>query len=132
MDEQAVKFIGTRTIVYCRSAVSDDTELKKQEKVLKDYAKENGLSVHETFLEGGKMDSLTYHSWRLRAKYREFDNLLITELNVLGNSPIEITHEIGFLNQKGVKVISLKDGELNADTLPQAFRKGFRLIGHNS
>lgn len=80
------------------------------------------------FLESGDTDSLTYRSLRLRAKYREFDNLLITGLSVLSNSAIEITHEVSFLNENGVKVVSLKDGELNVETLPQIFRKGFKIV----
>ena len=79
-------------------------------------------------MESGTMDSLTYHSLRLRAKYREFDILLVAELEVLGNSPIEITQEINYLVENGIKVLSLKDGELNGETLPVAFRKNFRLV----
>ena len=74
------------------------------------------------------MDALTYNNLRLQAKYREFDVLVVPELEVLGNSPIEITHEVNFLAENGVKVVSVKDGELNVETLPNAFRKGFRLV----
>ena len=77
------------------------------------------------------MDALTYHNLRLQARYHEFDELLITELVVLGNSSIEVTEEIRFLVENGVKVLSLKDGELNIETLPSAFRKNFRLAKHN-
>ena len=41
-------------------------------------------------------------------------------------------HEVNFLTENGVKVVSIKDGELNAETLPLLFRKLFRLVGHNS
>ncbi len=41
-------------------------------------------------------------------------------------------HEVNFLTENGVKVVSVKDGELNAETLPLLFRKLFRLVGHNS
>lgn len=126
MNSQIVKFNGARTIVYCRS--NDRAVLEKQKSVLKDFAIENGLTVREMFLESGDTDSLTYRSLRLRAKYREFDNLLITGLSVLSNSAIEITHEVSFLNENGVKVVSLKDGELNVETLPQIFRKGFKIV----
>lgn len=133
MNEQAVKSKSTRAIVYCRAAVGNNEELSRQENSVKEYAGTQGYDVKEIFLESGdKMDSLTYHSFRLRAKYREFDILLVSELTTLGNGAIEITHEIEFLNQNGVKVISLKDGELNSETLPDVFRKGFRLVRHNS
>lgn len=130
MNLQSVKDNGTRTIVYCRSKVRD--ALQRQEKKILSYAKAQGYVVTETFKESGTMDYLTYHSLRLRAKYREFDILLVADLEVLGNSPIEIMHEINFLMEKGVKVISLKDGELNVESLPLLFRKMFRLIGHNN
>ena len=59
---------------------------------------------------------------------REFDVFVVPELEVLGNSPIEITHEVNFLTENGVKILSLKDGELNVETLPMIFRRGFRLV----
>lgn len=133
MNEQAVKSKGTRAIVYCRALVGNEEELSRQEKSVSEYAEMQGYDVKETFLESGeRTDSLTYHSFRLRAKYREFDILLISALATLGNGAIEITHEVNFLNENGVKVVSINDGELNAETLPQTFRKGFCLVGHNS
>ena len=131
MNVQSVENTGTRAIVYCRAETRDELQ-RQQEKILP-YAKAQGFSVAETFMESGnKTDSLTYYSLRLRAKYREFDILLLSDIATLGNSAIEITLEIDFLNQNGVKVISLKDGELNAETLPQIFRKGFRFVARNS
>ena len=117
-----------KAILYCRSAAGNRAELQSQSEALSVYAKANGLSAIRTILESGTMDALTYNNLRLQAKYREFDVLLVPELQVLGNSPIEITHEVKFLNENNVKVISIKDGELNAETLPSAFRKGFRLV----
>ena len=83
--------------------------------------KANELSVVRTYLESGTMDALTYNNLRLQAKYREFEILLIPELEVLGNSAIEITEEVNFLTENGVKVLSIKDGELNIDTLLSVF-----------
>lgn len=120
-----------KAILYCRSAAGDRAELQSQSEALTVYAKANGLSAIRTILESGEMDALTYNNFRLQAKYREFDVLIVPELEVLGNSPIEITHEINFLNENGVKVMSLKDGELNAETLPNIFRSKFRLVPRN-
>ncbi|MDE7071605.1 MAG: recombinase family protein [Clostridia bacterium] len=117
----------TRAILYCRSAKGDNTELQEQKVLLDEYVKENKLVVVRTYMESGTMGELTYHNLRLQAKYHEFNELLITELSVLGNSSIEITEEISFLVASGVKVLSLKDGELNVETLPSVFRKCFRL-----
>lgn len=121
-----------KAILYCRSVAGDRAELQTQSETLNVYAKANGLSAIRTILESGKMDALTYSNFRLQAKYREFDVLLVPELEVLGNSPIEITCEVNFLAENGVKVVSIKDGELNAETLPLIFRKMFRLSGNNS
>ena len=126
MSFQSVKDNEIRAIVYCRSEARAD--LQRQKKEVLSFAKAQGYTVTETFVESGTMSSLTYHSLRLRAKYREFDILLVAELEVLGNSPIEITQEINYLAGNGIKVLSLKDGELNGETLPVAFRKSFRLV----
>lgn len=129
MNNQAVsRDTKKRAILYCRSLENDSAQQQRQSDKLHVYAKEQGFCVTETFMASGTMDPLTYHSFRLRARYREFEILLVTELDVLGNSAIEITHEINFLNENGVKVISLKEGELNSETLPQIFRKNFRLV----
>lgn len=120
-----------KAILYCRSVAGDRAELQSQNEALTIYAKTNWLSVIRTILESGKMDTLTYNNLRLQAKYREFDVLLVPELEVLGNSPIEITHEVNFLTENGVKVVSIKDGELNIETLPSTFRKSFRIVSHN-
>ncbi len=116
-----------RAILYCRSAKGNNSELQEQKDLLDEYVKENGLAVARTYLESGTMSTLTYNNLRLQAKYHEFDELLITELTVLGNSAIEITEKISYLVSSGINVISLKDGELNVETLPSAFRKNFRL-----
>ncbi len=117
----------TRTILYCRSAKSDSSELQEQKDVLDDYAKANGFTVVRTYIESGTMGVLTYNNLRLQARYHEFDELLITELAVLGNSSVEITEEVSHLADSGVKVLSLKDGELNVETLSSVFRKNFQI-----
>ncbi len=130
MNEQMVKE-GMRAIICCRAANGDNASLERQKEIALAYAKENGYNVSVMFTGYGAMDSLVYHSLRLRAKYREFDILLVKDIEVFGDGAVEITHEVNFLNQNGVKVFSLKDGELNVETLPQIFRKGFRLVKKN-
>ncbi len=85
-----------------------DTILAQFRRVLSELIDEKGLSMKELS--------------------REFDVLVVPELEVLGNSQIEITHEVNFLTENGVKILSLKDGELNVETLPMIFRRGFRLV----
>ena len=113
--------------MYCRSANGDNTELQEQNDELDYYAKEKELAVVRNYMERGTMGALTYSNLRLQARYHEFDELLITELAVLGNSSIEITEEISYLVGNGIKVQSIKDGELNIETLPSLFRRYFRL-----
>ncbi len=126
MKDRIVKEVNkTRAILYCRSAKGDNSELQEQKDVLDNYAKAKGLAVVRTYIESGTMGALTYHNLRLQVRYHEFDELLITELAVLGNSSIEITEEISFLVASGIRVLSLKDGELNVETLPSMFRKDF-------
>lgn len=122
-----IKASEIRTILYCRSAKSDNAELQEQENALDEYAKAKGLEVVCTYMESGTMGALTYKNLRLQARYHEFDELLITELAVLGNSSIEITEEISYLVENGIRVMSIKDGELNVETLPSVFRKNFRI-----
>ncbi len=128
MNRQNLKGVGTRAIQYCRSAVGDKNELQRQITGLSEYAQAQGFTVTDTFMESGTMGTLTYHSLRLRAKYRVFDILLVTELDVLGNNAIEITQEVDFLTENGVEIISMKDGALNAETLPTLFRKKFGFV----
>lgn len=123
----AIREKEKRAVLYCRSVKGSFADLQSQSKVLSEYAKANGLSVVRTYLESGKMDALTYNNFRLQAKYREFEVLIVSELKVLGNSVIEITEEVKFLANNGVKVISIKDGELSVETLPKLFRKLIRL-----
>ncbi len=66
--------------------------------------KQNGLTVVRTYMERGTMGALTYNNLRLQKLcYHEFDEMLITELAVLGNSSIEITEEISYLVGNGIK-----------------------------
>jgi resolvase, N terminal domain len=133
MNEQVVgRELTKRAIAFCCAMSGKDNEMQKQYESFSTYAKANEMAIGVTFRANARMESFTYRSLRLRAKYREFDVLLVPELDALGNSPIEITHEINFLTENGIKVISLKDGELNAETLPLLFRKMFRLVEHNS
>lgn len=113
--------------IICWSAKNDNAELQEQKDVLDDYAKANGRVVVRTYIECGTMGTLTYNNFRLQAKYHEFDELLITELSVIGNSSVEIIEEISCLVENSIKVLSIKDGELNVETLPSVFRKNFRL-----
>lgn len=132
MNEQVLRSnAAKRAIAYCCAMTGDCSEAQAQESELRTYAESNGMRIFVTHHASVRMESFTYRDLRLRAKYREFDVLLISELDALGNSPIEITHEINFLNENGVKVVSVKEGELNAETLPQIFRGKFRLVSHS-
>ena len=55
---------------------------------------------------------------RRRAVWKEYEILFIPTINVLGRNPIEITEEIKFLEDNGVKIRSAEEGEISAETLP--------------
>ena len=132
MNEQVIRNENEkRAVLYCRSKAGSQVELKTQNECVSTYAKANGFKVLQTVCESGEMDALTYRNFRLRAKYREFDILLVSELATFGNSPIEITHEVNYLANNGVKVLSVQDGELNIMCLPILFRKSFRCFVYN-
>lgn len=65
---------------------------------------------------------------RRHAIWRDYEYLLIPTINIFGRTPIEITEEIKFLENNGVKVISLSEGEISVENLPLVFRRQFKVI----
>ncbi len=114
MDKVAIREKEKRAILYCRSVKGNYADLQKSKQSIERICQSKRI-ISSSHLLGkcGTMDALTYNNLRLQAKYREFEILLIPELEVLGNSAIEITEEVNFLTENGVKVLSIKDGELN-------------------
>ena len=81
-----------------------------------------------TISEFGNSDDMAWRTLRLMARYREYEILLIDALDVLNTSPENITEAIRYLSQNGVSVVSIKDGTITTENLPELFRKRFKVI----
>ncbi len=115
-----------KAVVYCRANTQKELNLQKLELSL--YAKHNGYHIVRTISEFGRLDDMTWRTLRIMARYREYDILLIDTLDVLNISPENITEEIRYLSKNGVSVVSIKDGTITTDNLPELFRKRFKVI----
>ena len=115
-----------KAVVYCRG--NTQTELNLQYEKLQTFAERNAYHVVRTISEFGSLDNMTWRTLRLMARYREYNILLIDTLDVLNTSPENITEEIRYLSQNGVSVVSIKDGTITTEKLPELFRKRFKVI----
>ncbi len=115
-----------KAVVYCRG--NTQKELNLQYEKLRIFAKRNGYHIVRTITEFGNLDDMTWRTLRIMARYREYDILLIDTLDVLNTSPEDITEEIRYLSQNGVSVVSIKDGDISIDNLPDLFRKRLKII----
>lgn len=87
-------------------------------KTIESYGKSETYSVY----------SIALSSIRRHAVWRDYEYLLVPTINIFGRTPIEITEEIKFLENNGVKVISLSEGEISVENLPLVFRRQFKVI----
>ena len=62
------------------------------------------------------------------ARYDECDVILIENFDVLDFSPDVTTEEIKYLNERGVRIVSVDEGEITPDMLPDLYRKRFKVI----
>lgn len=115
-----------KVVVYCRGNTQKELNLQYEE--LRTFAKNNGYHIVRTISEFGDLDDMTWRTLRVMARYREYDILLIDTLDVLNTSPENITEEIRYLSQNGVSVVSIKDGTITTENLPELFRKRFKVI----
>ncbi len=117
-----------KVVIWCRSEVGDKEDLARQKQVLSLFCKENEYNVIRTYSEYGKADNLKLQIFRQMALFKEFDILLIENLDVFGFSPDEVTAEVEFLNNHGITVLSKTEGVITKDNLPDMFRKRIRII----
>ena len=110
-----------KSVAYCRG--NTQTELN-----LQSFAERNAYHIVRTISEFGNLDDMTWQTLRIMARYREYEILLIDTLDVLNTSPENITEEIRYLSQNGVSVVSIKDGTITTEKLPEVFRKRFKVI----
>ena len=62
------------------------------------------------------------------ARYDECDVILVKNFEIFGFAPDVAIEEIKYLNEYGVKVVSVDEGELTPDKLPELYRKQFKVI----
>ena len=115
-----------KAVVYCRGNTQNELDL--QYRKLLTFAEKNGYSIVRTILEFGQLDDITWRTLRLMARYREYSVLLIDTLDVLNTSPENITEEIRYLSANGISIMSIKDGTITTENLPELFRKRFKVI----
>lgn len=105
-----------RTVIWCCADTQDGTRRQKEHVNL--YAEQESLQVVKTISEVGKLDYFSIGVIHRRAKYKEYDLLLIEGLEVMDFSADVLTKEVRYLNTNRVKVFSLNDGEITVNTLP--------------
>lgn len=115
-----------KAVVYCRG--NTQTELNLQYEKLQTFAERNAYHIVRTISEFGNSDDMTWRTLRLMARYREYEILLIDTLDVLNTSPENIMEEIRYLSQNGISIVSIKDGTITTENLPELFRKRFKVI----
>ena len=115
-----------KAVVYCRGNTQNELDLQYRE--LRTFAEKNSYSIVRTISEFGQLDDMTWRTLRLMARYREYSVLLIDTLDVLNTSPENITEEIRYLSANGISVVSIKDGIITTENLPELFRKRFKVI----
>ncbi len=115
-----------KVVVYCRGKTQK--ELNWQYEKLRTFVESNGYHIVRTITEFGDLDDMTWRTLRIMARYREYDILIIDTLDVLNTSPENITEEIRYLSQNDVSVVSIKEGDISVDNLPDLFRKRLKII----
>lgn len=120
--------MSQRAILWCRSETGNTEDLTRQNQVLSFYCQERGMTEVRTILEYGKPDILKLRNFRQMARYGECDVIIVENFEVFGFAPDVATEEIKYLNENGVKIISVDEGEITPDMLPDLYRKRFKVI----
>ena len=115
-----------KAVVYCRE--NTQKELNLQYEKLRTYAEDKRYRIVRAITEFGNLDDMTWRTLWIMARYRVYDVLLIDTLDVLNNSPENITEEIRYLSANCVSVVSITDGTISTENLPELFRKRFKII----
>ena len=122
-----------RAVLYFWSKTGAQEEFLNQRKVFEDYLSKSNVKV---FMEiesrcGESIydnDSISMGTVRRHAVWKDYEVLLVPTIYIFGTSPIEITKQIHFFEENGVKIYSAAEGEIASEKLPQLFRQKFRSI----
>ena len=122
-----------RAVLYFWSKTGAQEEFLNQRKVFEDYLnKLKAKACMEIEARCGESiydnDSIAMGTLRRHAIWRDYEVLLVPTIYIFGTSPIDITKQIQFFEENGVKIYSADEGEISSEKLPQLFRQKFRSI----
>lgn len=120
-----------KAVILCGSESHDRAEALAQEALAVEYVKSRGWVVERIYTEFGSpemRDRTSLRDFRRMAINKEFNVLVFRCLNIFGNVPDEVAEEVKFLTSNGITIVSLKDGEITSESLPNIFRKDFRIV----
>lgn len=117
-----------KAVLLCRSESGDREELLQQMNRLTSYAKEQEWKIDKIYSLTGKMGGITLWDLRLKARYREYDYLLIDNFDVFSMPPDESMEEVRFLIENGVEIRTLSGETLTCENLPTLFRSRFKIF----
>ena len=117
-----------KVVLLCRSECGNKEELLQQMNKLVAYAKAKEWKVDKIYSLTGKMGGITLWDLRLKAKYREYDYLLIDNFDIFSMPPDESMEEVRFLIENGVEIRTLSGETLTCENLPTLFRNRFKIF----
>ena len=120
-----------RAVLLCRSESGNREELLEQMDSLSLYAKKQEWKVEKIYSLTGKMGGITLWDLRLKAKYKEYDYLLMDNFDVFAMPPDESMEEVRFLIENGVEICTLSGETLTCESLPTLFRNRFKIFDRN-
>ena len=117
-----------KAVLLCRSENGNKEELLQQMNKLVAYAKEQEWKIEKVYSLTGEMGGITLWDLRLKAKYREYDYLLMDNFDVFSMPPDETMEEVRFLIENGVEIRALSGEMLTSENLPTLFRNRFKIF----
>ena len=117
-----------KAVLLCRSESGDKGELLTQTDRLYAFAEKRGWKIEKIYSLTGKMGGITLWDLRLKAKYKEYDYLLIDNFDVFSMPPDEAMEEVRYLIENGVEIRTLSGETLTCESLPALFRQRFKLF----
>ena len=117
-----------KAVLLCRSESGDREELLRQMNRLSSYAKKQEWKIEKIYSLTGKMGGITLWDLRLKAKYKEYDYLLIDNVDIFSMPPDESMEEVRFLIENGVEIRTLSGETLTCESLPTLFRNRFKIF----
>lgn len=117
-----------KAVLLCRSESGDKGELLTQTDRLYAFAEKMGWKIEKIYSLTGKMGGITLWDLRLKARYKEYDYLLIDNFDVFSMPPDEAMEEVRYLIENGVEIRTLSGETLTCESLPALFRQRFKLF----